>query len=276
MPAECFSLVRYVTICFDLSYQNTDEGNRRDASCHFFTCRPQGRLPERIGPQRVDAFQGAVVGSAEVTQQADRHQRPCSPNESSTFTEAQDASDCSRHAAAAQATEHIGLRHTRSTGTGSSLWACSRQADPGNCRRQAREPGKQCAGIATSPILLTLLLPGRESRQAVAAVSAAFGNPCCIDLEVDGQGVVVLPEIAARTVSRETSSMEEVYDDLCRTVSQGHPRRRHHHSHKDCVPAVRAEEATRPLANWEYPPMPPTIPIGLARADMRRCPGARA
>jgi hypothetical protein len=117
--------------------------------------------------------------------------------------------------------------------------------------------------LRTAPTLLTLLLPGWESQHAADAVFAAFGNPCCIELEVDGQGVVVLPEIAAQTVSRETSSMDAVYDDLCRTVSPGHPRRRHHHSHKDCVLAARTEEATRPLANLEYPPMPPTIPIRL-------------
>lgn len=115
--------------------------------------------------------------------------------------------------------------------------------------------------MRTAPTLLTLLLPGWESQRTVDAVFAAFGKPCCIELQVDGQDVVVLPEFAVHTVGRETSSMEQIYDDLHRAVLPRHPR--HHHAHRDCVQTPRIEPAAKPILNVEYPPMPPTIPVKL-------------
>ena len=118
--------------------------------------------------------------------------------------------------------------------------------------------------VRTAPTLLTLLLPGWESQRAADAVFAAFGKPCCIELQVDGQGVVVLPELAVHTVGRQTASIGQIYDHLCRAVLGNDSRRRHQHLLHDCEQLARTEAAVKQLSKLEYPPVPPTIPVKLA------------
>lgn len=134
----------------------------------------------------------------------------------------------------------------------------------------------KAALLRTAPTLLTLLVPGWSSKRVSDAVLAALGNPCRIELEVDGQGVVVLPGLAADTVDRETASIERVYDDLRRAVLPRHPPRHHRkvHLNHSAAPEPRTKpNATRPLLppaqvdscppEVYCPPLPPTIPVRL-------------
>jgi GGDEF domain-containing protein len=83
-------------------------------------------------------------------------------------------------------------------------------------------------GIATSTgfaartgaTVFTVLLPGFGHDRAATAIHEALGNPCRIEFDAGNGDAVVVPEFMVQTVSRETASIEEVYQSLRRNISQ--------------------------------------------------------
>lgn len=143
-------------------------------------------------------------------------------------------------------------------------------------------------GVAlwTSPTVCTVLLPRFSRDQAIAAVHNRLGKPCCIEFDADGDEIVLVPEFRVETVGDNTS-IEEVYESLCREIDQvllSDQRRRKYlereresyshlewereshsqHAELEIIsPSAAPTPRTRKILQAVYPPMPATIALPL-------------
>lgn len=125
----------------------------------------------------------------------------------------------------------------------------------------------------TDPAVLTLLLPGVDSRQALAATYAALGHPFRTELEVDGDERVVVPEFCVRTVELKSEPIEDAYVSLREEIQEARRiedlRRRHlepskrparhptPHISKPCLPVSPV------VRELHYPFIPATMPMPI-------------
>jgi GGDEF domain-containing protein len=60
------------------------------------------------------------------------------------------------------------------------------------------------------PDTFVLLMPGTRSEDLMQSLRARMGKACCIEFEVDGEEIVEVPDVMARTLS-PTDTVEESY-----------------------------------------------------------------
>lgn len=119
----------------------------------------------------------------------------------------------------------------------------------------------------TAPDMFTLLMPV-QAEVVVTAIHARLGKPCCIDFELDGQEILVVPEVMVRTVEG-TESVRSVYSGLCKKIdaSYGTPLPHRKASCEREVRTVPVEPRPRPPVEKDiptfFPPLPATIPVPL-------------
>ena len=110
-----------------------------------------------------------------------------------------------------------------------------------------------------------VLMPQVCRNMAQAAVEQALGKSCSVDLDADGDEIVLTPDFLIQTVSSETSSLQEVCEvmrhDIMRLQQYEHRRKlslrreRQSHSSKpmplmeadDCYKAAIRQEKTIPM-----------------------------
>ena len=131
--------------------------------------------------------------------------------------------------------------------------------------------------VHTGPDTFALLMPDTEDDAAWAAVEARLGNLCAFEFDVDGEELVLVPEVMIGTVDG-TESVREAYERLCRGLAKARLweqrrqtyLRRERESHTRPMRLYPAEPQTSTKTVWDqsvpafYPQVPATIamPIG--------------
>jgi hypothetical protein len=127
--------------------------------------------------------------------------------------------------------------------------------------------GDKGLAARTASDMFTLLMP-MQAEVMVKAIQAKLGKPCCIDFEVEGQDILMVPEVMVRTVDAG-ESVRDAYRSLCRAiVEHGEKHRPQRTAH--CERALRTVPAERrPMRivgkdiPTFLPPLPETVPVPL-------------
>lgn len=134
--------------------------------------------------------------------------------------------------------------------------------------------GRNGSALQTGSTLFTVLLPIANPEYALAAARLALGSPCCIELQVRGHDIVLLPELALRTMGAG-DEVVPAYEALCRRLEAGRARlprrpetrqRAARQQAQPVTPAVRASAPRPALVKRPepfYPCLPATIPVPL-------------
>jgi hypothetical protein len=120
----------------------------------------------------------------------------------------------------------------------------------------------------TAPDMFTLLMP-MQAQAMVMAIQARLGKPCCIDFELEGREILLVPEVMVRSVGA-TESFRAAYATLCKDIIDARSGKQRPHRTPCHVGASRADAAEgRPAPVREkdmrtfFPAMPATIPVPL-------------
>lgn len=142
-----------------------------------------------------------------------------------------------------------------------------------------RVAGAQGMVLRTDPTLFTVLLPDSDREDTLDLLRTAFGQSCSLELETDGEDLVLVPEFAMRILCTETLPLVDVHHGLCCEIQQARTREqqrqdylqreRESHSRPMSLPAPPEPPSDRkprraPQAE-PYPPVPMTIPVPLGR-----------
>lgn len=141
--------------------------------------------------------------------------------------------------------------------------------------RLERIAGRQGSVLRTGPTLFTVLLPDTDKEDALDLLRGAFGQSCSLELEADGEDVVLVPEFALRILSTETLPLVDVHHGLCCEIRQGRAReqqrqeylQRERESHSRPMTLSDAPELLPERAPQAepYPRIPMTMPVPLGR-----------
>jgi GGDEF domain-containing protein len=126
------------------------------------------------------------------------------------------------------------------------------------------------------PDTFALLMPHKEADAALLAVEARLGKPCALELNVNGEELVLLPEVMVDAVAG-TESVQEAYERLCRDIAKARLweqrrqkyLRRERESHTRPVDLYRAKPQTAPKTVWDkrapafFPQFPATIAMPM-------------
>jgi len=74
--------------------------------------------------------------------------------------------------------------------------------------------------IRTDATVFTVLMPGFGRDRAQHAIERTMGKPCCIELDADDHEIVLVPEVKVHSFRADSPSMEQVYIELRRAISQ--------------------------------------------------------
>lgn len=155
----------------------------------------------------------------------------------------------------------------------------ARQAIARATAKLQRVAGTQGLVLRTDPTLFTVLLPDTDREDTLDLLRGAFGESCSLEVEADGEDVVLVPEFALRILSTETLSLVDVHHGLRCEIQQARAREerrrdylqreRESHSRPMPLPAqatARPDRATLRTVQAElYPRIPMTVPVPLGR-----------
>jgi hypothetical protein len=91
-----------------------------------------------------------------------------------------------------------------------------------------RAAGGRGRALRTGPDTFVLLMPGAAADELVRAVQAGLGRTRCIELELDGEEIILVPDVMARTVGKGeavAAAYESVCGDLARLRADEQQRR---------------------------------------------------
>lgn len=74
--------------------------------------------------------------------------------------------------------------------------------------------GPRGLAIRSDATTWTVLLPGVDNAQAVDAVERVLGRSLAVDLESEGEEILLVPTMEVRTVSREAAPMHRIYQEM--------------------------------------------------------------
>jgi hypothetical protein len=74
--------------------------------------------------------------------------------------------------------------------------------------------GARGLAIRSDATTWTVLLPGLDKTQAVDAVQRVFGPSLAVDLESEGEEILLVPTMEVRTVAREIAPMRRIYQEM--------------------------------------------------------------
>lgn len=74
--------------------------------------------------------------------------------------------------------------------------------------------GPRGLAIRSDATTWTVLLPGLDDAQAVDAVERVFGRSLAVDLESEGEEILLVPTMEVRTVSRDAAPMHRIYQEM--------------------------------------------------------------
>lgn len=131
------------------------------------------------------------------------------------------------------------------------------------------------AGLAvrTLPDTFAVVMPRCTGAVLQMALRNRLGRACSVELDFDGEEIVLVPDFQARTVDAG-NTIEKTYSGVCRAIEsrryleqlrRDHLRReREAHSTHMCLPPELARAPALPRSRGWYPTIPATIlmPIG--------------
>ena len=127
--------------------------------------------------------------------------------------------------------------------------------------------------VQTGPTVFTVLLPGVGRDAALDVIGAALGRPCCIELDVGGHEIVLVPEFLVKTVFGDTASLREIYESLCRDIAQSRlkeerrkkylTQERESHSRPMTMKLQATTASPRKISCGGYPEVPATTPVPM-------------
>lgn len=155
----------------------------------------------------------------------------------------------------------------------------ARQAIEQATAKLQRIAGTQGTVLRTDPTLFTVLLPDTDRQDTLDLLRGAFGESCSLEIEADGEDLVLVPEFALRILSTEALPLVDVQHGLRCEIQQARAREqrrqdylqreRESHSRPMPLPArapARPDRATLRTVQAElYPRIPMTMPVALAR-----------
>lgn len=74
--------------------------------------------------------------------------------------------------------------------------------------------------LRTDPTTWTVLLPGLDRDAAVATAQRILGRSLAIEVECDGEDLLLIPRMAAHTVRREAAPMRDIYREMCERIAR--------------------------------------------------------
>lgn len=74
--------------------------------------------------------------------------------------------------------------------------------------------GARGLAIRSDATTWTVLLPGVDDAQAVDAVQRVFGPSLAVDLDSEGEEILLVPTLEVRTVRREIAPMQRIYQEM--------------------------------------------------------------
>lgn len=155
----------------------------------------------------------------------------------------------------------------------------ARQAIEQAAAKLQRIAGTRGMVLRTAPTLFTLLLPDTDREDALDMLRGAFGESCALELDADGEDLVLVPEFALRILWTEALPLVDVQHGLCCDIQQARAseqqrreylqRERESHSRPmQLSVAVKAPPEgpfPREVQPEAYPRIPMTMPVPLAR-----------
>jgi GGDEF domain-containing protein len=147
------------------------------------------------------------------------------------------------------------------------------------CAKLRRMAGSQGLARRTGPTTFAVLMPDLDIDDVLDAMFDEFGRSCAVELEADGDEVVLVPEFKVQTV-RESGSVQGAYETLCHDIAnaradkqrylRGLERERESHSRpmelRPQAPRARPDPLAGSKAPRQFlPPVPPTMPVPMGR-----------
>ena len=129
--------------------------------------------------------------------------------------------------------------------------------------------GRKGFAARTTSDTFALFMPEMGEEQLLCALQARLGRPCSIEFELDGQEILMVPDIVIRSVC-DADSPATTYRKLCdfledeRQFDQRRKQymRQERESHTMPAPlATSRQHAPRAPAAHRYPTIPATIPM---------------
>lgn len=131
--------------------------------------------------------------------------------------------------------------------------------------------GRNGLAVRTAPDVFTLLMPAISVEALLRALQRTLGKPCCIEFELEGQEILLVPDVMVRPIE-DSDSVEGAYRKLCEDIAdtrwRRRPRDRDAAGERDShTPAQELHARVMPTKDIPtfYPPLPATIPIPLGR-----------
>ena len=137
----------------------------------------------------------------------------------------------------------------------------AREALAGMEGRLARLAGRNGFAARTAPTLFTVVLPIGTPENALAAARVVFGRTCCLELQVGGDEIMLVPDLAVHAIE-SADEVASAHDMLCRRLAavQQRPQPR-------ARPRRPAAAVARPPVSRRHEafaaPIPATIPLPL-------------
>jgi GGDEF domain-containing protein len=126
--------------------------------------------------------------------------------------------------------------------------------------------------VHTGPDTFALLMPDTEDDDALGAVEAFLGKPCALEFDVDGEELVLVPEVMVGTVNG-TESVQEAYERLCRDIAKARlweqrrqkylRRERESHTRPMGLYPAKPQDATQTGWDKRAPAFHPQVPATL-------------
>lgn len=127
--------------------------------------------------------------------------------------------------------------------------------------------------LRTDPTRFIVLLPDVDKVDVMELLHGTLGQSCSLELEVDGEDLVLMPEFAIRIVSAEALALVDVQHELCCEIWEARAREqqrrdylhRERESHSRSMPLPRPMPPLGRVQPESYPRIPVTVSLPLGR-----------
>lgn len=123
--------------------------------------------------------------------------------------------------------------------------------------------------VRSEPDIFALLMPAMSAEAAVGALGGRFGKPCVIEFELDGNEILLVPDIRVHTFE-PTERVAQVYHRLCRALTKSREQQEPRCELVSNEPGMRTIPmglpATVTAQAWRadaFLVLPPTIPVPM-------------
>jgi GGDEF domain-containing protein len=117
--------------------------------------------------------------------------------------------------------------------------------------------------VRTGYTQFSLLLPGRHAQDALQGLRTALGRAGCLEHDVGGEELVLLPNVKLDAVGPEHTGIGATYHELCQAMAAMHPRLPTTATPTSNLPTVPSPLRARDDTHRTPPVLIPTVPLPL-------------